>query len=506
MLKLIRGGISISLLIMFSIVSVYADEDSESKYQGVLNYVESMGRDIYCYWDLKKEHHNVDWDKIIQNARVKISDTTTENEFHGILREVAASVKDGHVNYINRDKKTLFYLPIEVNKIDSDYYISKIDHDKMSLFDADLKVGDKILLFDGQDIKDYVATRMKYSTASREDAAYSYMTSALHTWPYYFDTPTTTVKLTVERDSKLQTINTELPWLIYNYSKQSQASYARPLDAVVQARILPGNIGLLTLGAMYSDEGGLEQHIAYISEKMQLLKNTKALIIDVRNNGGGSGDIGDSVVSKLIDKDVLRYKKQLKNSMQLYYARPRLLQDFSQTNPAVDVYSEWQDAVIKPADESQKYTKPVFVLVNERCFSACDTFVDSFSSNKLGEVLGAQSGGGTGYPLWIGLPWDMGNFRFSVMRGYSNHDRYLEGTGTIPDVEIKPDVASLRQGVDGELLKAFQYVNAKVNPGLGIKSNQNGLIKEFAKTEKDSSIVPYDVIEEFWFKAQAADH
>lgn len=335
----------------------------------------------------------------------------------------------------------------------------------------------------------------------------SYTTASLRSWPYYFGVPKDTVKLTIERDSSYQQLTTELPWFIYSLDEQEQSSMKKSLSDIVQSKILPGNIGLLKLTAMYN-EVGAEKHIAYINKQLDNLQNTNALIIDVRDNGGGFGEIGDSIVGRLIDQKVLRYKKQLKNSNQLYYARPHLLQDFSQTDAKYNQYSEWVDSVIEPNTNAKKYDKPVFVLVNERCFSACDTFVDSFSSNHLGEVLGTQSGGGTGYPLWIDLPWGMGNFRFSVMRGYSNHDRYLEGTGTISDIEVLPDVEGLKSGIDTQLLKVVNYIHSKVNKANKQMSDKlaSESMEVFKTVSKDNDqIVPYEVQERFWHKAQSVE-
>jgi len=180
--------------------------------------------------------------------------------------------------------------------------------------------------------------------------------------------------------------------------------------------------------------------------------------------------------------------------MQVIFSRPELVDIFTQIDPNNDTYSEWQDVMITPIgnhEDQAYYTKPVYVLTNERCFSACDTFVDSFSSNKLGQVLGTQTGGGTGYPLWIDLPYDFGNFRFSVLRGYSNHDRFLEGTGTIPDVYIQNTPHDLYNKVDGELVRAYQHVMQQ----LGIKQSANTMLN-LSFAEAPSKVIPYVIEQE----------
>ena len=96
-----------------------------------IDYVEQMGREIYCYWDLKKEHDQVNWQDIIKQAKSKVSDTTTQEEFQEILNRIAAGVHDGHVNYIYQSKHKPFYLPIEFKKLEDGYYVKQVEQEKL---------------------------------------------------------------------------------------------------------------------------------------------------------------------------------------------------------------------------------------------------------------------------------------------------------------------------------------------------------------------------------------
>jgi carboxyl-terminal processing protease len=495
-------SVLISLLfVSSSFAGVNLDVVSDTnKYKKTIDFIEQMGSDIYCYWDVKKEQFGVEWKKVISDARNKISDETSFEQFQEILTNLASSLHDGHVNYIFNSNK-LFYVPIKVKAIGEQYYIARVDSDKIFPNNVDLSAGDKLLAVDGQNINEYINRKSQYISGSTLKAINSKAAESINSLEKFKTAPQNTLNLTIEKFTTGEVKDIELPWLIYDREADTQE---KRLSDIVSSKILPGNIGVLTLTQMYH-ENGLKAHIDYIKQELTALKNTRALIIDVRDNGGGYGEIGDSIIAHLILKPMRRYQIQLKNSMQVIYARPELLDVFAQVDPNTYHYSEWQDVMISPVADIggvASYDKPVYILANERCFSACDTFVDSFSSNKLGEVLGAQTGGGTGYPLWIELPWNYGNFRFSVLRGYSNHGRYLEGTGTIPDVEIQKTPSDLYNNIDGELIKAYRYVINKLNISHPFKKNENSASIMANFTSKTSAIVPYHVEEEYRQNAQ----
>ncbi|WP_131782841.1 S41 family peptidase [Legionella gresilensis] len=474
------------------------DDSPKEQYLQTIDYVAKMAQDIYCYWDIKKEQHGVDWQVIVNDAKNKVNDNTTFDQFQRILTSVASSLHDGHVNYIPASLQEIFYTPIRVKKLPDGYYISQVEQDKMWPYSIDIEPGDEVLAVHDQPIEAYITEKGKMMSASTMYALKSRTASAIHAMDKFQHAPKDNLKLTIKKYTTQQVKIVELPWINY----QNPSSDEQSLSDIVQTKILPGNIGVLTLTSMHYKSGN-EAHIAFIKQAMNTLKNTKSLIIDVRNNGGGYGEIGDSVVAHFINKKVRRYQAQLKNSYQAMYARPELIELFQQTDPSISEFSEWVDYDIQPLSaEKPAYDKPVYILTNERCFSACDTFVDSFSSNHLGKVLGARTGGGTGYPLWFKLPWQFGNFRFSILRGFSNHDRYLEGIGTIPDVEIYNTPRDLYHKLDGELIGAYNLVMNELNHTNQVQYAKKKIDLKTNFAMRQNEIVPFYIEEAYWQKVQ----
>jgi len=264
--------------------------------------------------------------------------------------------------------------------------------------------------------------------------------------------------LTVKKFTNGEIIQVELPWLI---EQSSSWNNNKKIEEKVWAKILPGNIGLLRVNSMWAEEGD-ETYIKWIHSRLDLLQNTRAIIIDVRDNGGGSGFIGDAIISRFITKEKVRYKMSLRKSTQVLFNRPQVYETFSDFDLSSGNFTEWIDLKITPASTENYYSGTVTVLTNENCFSACDTFVDSFQSNGIGKVYGQQTGGGTGYPLGLKLPYGYGRFRFSVLRGLSNHGRLLEGIGTLPDVPLATKIEDLRQKRDGVLIETHRLLMEEI--------------------------------------------
>jgi len=165
----------------------------------------------------------------------------------------------------------------------------------------------------------------------------------------------------------------------------------------------PG-IGYLELRRFYSFDQAKDMILA----AMKLLSAARALIIDVRENGGGSGDYLSSFF--------LPYPTALTGS----YSRQ------------ADELTESQirsDIGMTPLTGI-----PVFILIGPRTFSAAEAFAYDMQSRKRAVLVGEPSGGG-GHSVDVFRVDDQFEFYISTERGVSPvTGGNWEGTGVIPDV------------------------------------------------------------------------
>jgi len=149
------------------------------------------------------------------------------------------------------------------------------------------------------------------------------------------------------------------------------------------------------------------------------MKNTSALILDVRNNFGGDyTNFGETVISKFLDENVVTLYKKFKNS-ELYH-RYGFAGLHYQDDP--DYKGEFFPLVPVrcKASQTKKYQNPVVLLVNQKHFSSNDLFITAFYDLNLGPIIGRiNSFQMLGQPIRIKTPWNDWGLGLSVMIPYS---------------------------------------------------------------------------------------
>lgn len=158
-------------------------------------------------------------------------------------------------------------------------------------------------------------------------------------------------------------------------------------------------------------------------------KNTKGMIIDLRQNGGGNVDNVWNLMKLFPRGDRQLYQTQIKNG------------------PAHDDFSDISIVKQPSHDEKTTYGKPIVVLTDRGSYSATSFFSLCIKSNfPDATIVGDTTGGGLGLPNGGELPngW---SYRFSITRTLDNNDNNYEN-GMPPDVTVILDPVQTAQGID----------------------------------------------------------
>jgi C-terminal processing protease CtpA/Prc len=155
-------------------------------------------------------------------------------------------------------------------------------------------------------------------------------------------------------------------------------------------------------------------------EIMSAAADAKALIIDVRANGGGSPDM-----VALVSSYVFGDKPVHLNSL---YFRPADRTDDFYTNPNV-------------AGKKFGPDKPVFVLTSNRTFSAAEEFTYNLQTRKRATIVGATTGGGANPGGMQRLPYGLAVFVPTGRAINPITKTNWEGVGVRPDVAVTADSA-----------------------------------------------------------------
>lgn len=170
-------------------------------------------------------------------------------------------------------------------------------------------------------------------------------------------------------------------------------------------------------------------------------KNCKGMVIDLRQNSGGSISNIAALLSIFDNHKQPLYQCQAKSG------------------PAHDAFA---DAVtVYAADSSilgknNAYTKPVAVLIDRGSYSATSFFAICTMAYDNIRLFGDYSGGGLGLPNGGVLPngW---TYRFSTTRTLAIDGRNYEN-GVPPDVRVLLDPACTAQGVDNVIEVAADWI------------------------------------------------
>lgn len=161
-----------------------------------------------------------------------------------------------------------------------------------------------------------------------------------------------------------------------------------------------------------------------------------ALIIDIRNNGGGELTNIEKFLRRFIHQPTLggyiRHKTGPGHS------------DFS------DPYPFYYEPV---GNEFLKWDKPVIVLTNRSCYSAANDFVAIMKSLPNVRIVGAKTGGGGGLPFSAELPngWSI---RFSACPITDYKDRQIEN-GIEPSAECEVHCTSEELSIGKDAILDF---------------------------------------------------
>lgn len=152
-------------------------------------------------------------------------------------------------------------------------------------------------------------------------------------------------------------------------------------------------------------------------------KDTKGIVLDVRSNGGGD----PANVSKILER----------------FSTEKTLVGYNITRngPGHNDFGPREPFTIG-VHEGVKYNKPIMVLIDRACYSACTFFAFACKEIPAVTLVGDTTGGGGGLPNGGQLPngW---TYRFSVTQLIDKDgNNYAEG-GVAPDIAVDFDWTDL---------------------------------------------------------------
>lgn len=399
------------------------------------------------------------WDSSYKALITQVQQTTNDYDYYRLLLKFCALLKDGHTNiwypgYINN---------MLLTKMFGEYWFGLQNIDGKAIITATLKtkmnelpIGSEITEVNGiptdQYLKDSVEPYISSSTDYvLKDWAVSNMLQGLPGQQY---------KLKIK-----QPLGKVID-LTVTHSRTADTSFypAFKQDSLLTVKWYKNNIAYVSLNSF-----GDEKIDTLFDEQLPSLYKAKALIIDLRKNGGGSTNIGTYILQYLTNDSVMQHSRYFtREHLGAFKAWGKYVQ------PKDTINNEWNkkawlvnhDQYYYDFDYSpdtfhlntKRLVVPTAILVSHNTASAAEDFLISADNQKHMVKIGQRSFGSTGQPFMFDMPGG-GGARVCTKKDTYPDGREFVGYGVKPDIEINATAKDFIDGKDPVLDAALDYLN-----------------------------------------------
>jgi hypothetical protein len=203
-------------------------------------------------------------------------------------------------------------------------------------------------------------------------------------------------------------------------------------EGTMEYGLLDDNIGYIYIGTFDSD-----YLTNYFEGTLEFVKDSKALILDIRHNNGGSYQNLVAVVSRFITTPL--------DKPEFYVVRELI------PLPPFEPQGEFQ------------YTNPIVILINGVCYSTGDIFPEIMNQLPYVTLVGDTTAGGSAgstssNPALFKLPSGK-----QIFVGTTDWRRYdgspYEWVGVAPDILVQQSPEDIKSGKDPQLEYAINLLN-----------------------------------------------
>ncbi|WP_084187047.1 S41 family peptidase [Andreprevotia chitinilytica] len=471
-------------------------------------------------------------------------DKLSTRELHQQLSQIFINQRDRHLNYIFPLPHSAFksYLPLTLTRTHDGSSVVRVEQ-LLPVFDSMLpstrkpEVGDQLLEYDELPTQKAINKLMPMVSGANPYGGFSraleYMTQIDHALNLPPAHDTALLKLRSARTGEAYTI--QLPWLVeYDDAKllektenipaqspnpkppskmqvldQKEVGAITPVqrsdiehlyfatnttaDPAIEWAIIPkGNVAYLGISRFQPINDDADQSLNIIAHLLrEQLADTNALLIDVRNNGGGDNQYVDKLLQiftpgpahtnavRLLNT---KLNAQFLNQDVFRAFQPKLVKLIDEAAKTNNTYTQTTTELSLEEANSlgQMYYKPVGILTNARSYSATEMFSCAMQDNGAATLYGEDplTGGGGSNPIphsvlaengpaWFKpLPGGV-QMRFSWLQtirdGYHKNE-LIEDEGCAADVNVPRTFSDLTNGDKTQLDKITTHLLSKPPP------------------------------------------
>ncbi|MGI4755828.1 MAG: S41 family peptidase [Janthinobacterium lividum] len=367
---------------------------------------------------------SLDWDRAYLDYLPRVTATRSTADYYKVLQQFYALLGDGHTGVNPPETLAGGRLALETALVEDRVLVTGSRDDTFDM--QGIKPGDEIVAINRMPVKTWAEANVgPYVSAS---------TPQDHDSRVYYRN---LLRAPIGTEFTLQIRRGAGAASAHTFHVSGWTSRKVPLFVL---KMLPGNIAYVALNG-FDDDTAAKEWDKHWAE----LQRAKAIILDLRENGGGSDAVGAHILATLLNSKVATPHAESTRWIASYQAWGR-----PQTPERYD------DESLSP-DPERHYAGQVAMLTSERTFSAGEDMAAVFKTAHLGKIFGEPTGGSTGQPLSFDLPGG------GSARVCTKHDSLPDGTefvgvGILPDQVIRRTREDILTGHDRVLEAAVQEV------------------------------------------------
>lgn len=381
---------------------------------------------LYRYWNMieyffpNKHLTNKKWSTVLKEYIPDFLKAKDELEYELIAVQLIGEINDTHANlWGGGDKIVEFrgnnFAPFKAEFVENKLVVTDYFNPEFS-GNAKLKIGDIITHINEKAVESIVDSVKIYYPSSNEaamlrDISVDLLRSIQNT---------INLKYISENQGKQHdvTLYDRAQLNIYRYKVDKEEKCFKMLD---------GNIGYITLANIKEED---------ISSIKKSFKNTKGIIIDIRN-----------YPSAFVPFALGSY----------FVSEPTPFVKFTKGNPDNPGEFTFREGA-KIESDKNKYKGKLVVLVNEKSQSQAEYTAMAFRAVKNSTIIGSTTAGADGNVSEIFLPGGLRSM-ISGIGVYYPDGAETQRIGIVPDITVKPTIEGVKKGKDEVLEKAIETIN-----------------------------------------------
>lgn len=400
----------------------------------------------WAYVAEKEKQTGKSLDALLAEGLAQVQPTMTLANATKVMTRFVASLEDGHT-HLGYDSPR-YSLPFRVTEAAEGLIISQIAKPGLGI-----EAGDRLISVDDEAALEALEAQKQLAISSTEA---SRRAAAVRSLPSRW-CEERNYRISVERAGKI--ISTEIQTQLTGaMAWPDQATQANSTSWIASRSLAPG-IAYMKVSTWWPathsgpmNEDRLAIHRTEIDQAVAEVKGAAHLVLDLRNNPGGSDALCTYLASYFVP-----------DPMKTYVLRYRTAPE----KPIPEGHDGFENAerteAKYPRQSGPVLNTRIWVLMDEGCFSATDTLLNVLTRNIPDRVvtIGRPNGAGIGGPNLVGTLRNSGlPVTCSTCKAYSTDGDLLEGHPVQVNHPVQWTRADIVSGKDADLEAALKLIQA----------------------------------------------